>query len=657
MHLLFLGYFIAVTAAIGEKCQTPSGQNGECVPLAECKSLLWSFANPKEGTVEYLKKFECADDHDNGIFVCCHITTDYLVFEDDEDNWDSNSIHNIKHLTNVQNCGIQQNPYRWNNTYKRFSLDDVRIDYYTGKGNNCQIPYNSYTTNCSSFQTFEVEDLILHPFYDPVTKLNDLAVLRLNRMVDIPGFIRPICLPLMLETFNNNVMYILSWNETRLLTDVSVKTTKTSTSIPNYVCQRLNNGAEVVTTFDICTVNHTGADNFIGYPVTTFYENQWYIIGFTSRGKTPRVHTRVQNYLQWIKGALGRERCLTPSNEAGLCILLSDCPRLMEAFANAGPKDEEYLKKFVCKSPADVIEGQIESQTITVCCGNTPNFNISITSTNTDMYKLSNSGYCGLQHRDDYLSFDETLSVDEFPWLVAVINGTVPSEHVAVCAGSLITDRYVLTSADCGSFEDDDIMLVRLGDYNLKTDVDCLKVPGFSDFDCNAIQEYEVEERKIHPFYSEVQKINDISLLRLKELVEFTDYVRPICLPTTEDDVTHLGEIYYMTGYGGNGSEIEGPRIKKKIFTSLISRDICNEYWKVYNYATPSTEYEICTGLFKNSTDAACVGDEGGPVMLSKRFQWYIVGIASTFGCRSGEPISHLKVFKYLKWIKSNLKH
>ncbi|KAF5296978.1 hypothetical protein FQR65_LT10130 [Abscondita terminalis] len=611
MHLLFLTWLIAATAATGEKCRTPSGQKGECVPLAECKSLLWSFANPKEGTVEYLKQFECVKSRVNGIFVCCHITTDYLVFEDDEDNWDSNSIHNIKHLTNAKDCGIQQNSVNENGilhindfpwmvkleisdadyTYEQVGCTGVllnrrhvlitaqcyntavdyetfyyvRVDYYTGKDNNCKKLYDSYTTRCSNYQSFEVEDLILHPFYDPVTKLNDLAILRLNRLVDVPGF--------------------------------------------------------------------------------------------TSRGKTPKVHTRVQNYLQWIKGALGRERCLTPSNEAGFCILLSDCPRLMDAFANAGPKDEEYLKKFVCKSPADVIEGQIESQTITVCCGNTPNFNISITSTNTDMYKLSNSGYCGLQHRDDYLSFDETLSVDEFPWLVAVINGTVPSKRIAVCAGTLITDRYVVTSADCANFGNDDIMLIRLGDYNLKNEVDCLKVPGFNDYDCNDVQEYEVEERKIHPFYNEMQKINDIALLRMKQKVEFTDYVRPICLPRTENDITQLGKVYYMTGFGSNGSKTDGPRIKKKIFTYLISPDICNEYWKEYNYATPSTDYEICMGLFKNSTDAACVGDEGGPVMLSKRSQWYIVGIASTFGCRSGEPISHLNVFKYIPWIKLNLKH
>jgi hypothetical protein len=41
----------------------------------------------------------------------------------------------------------------------------------------------------------------------------------------------------------------------------------------------------------------------------------------------------------------------------------------------------------------------------------------------------------------------------------------------------------------------------------------------------------------LHPQYQNVGFVNDVSLLRLEKEVNFTDYVRPVCLATPENKI------------------------------------------------------------------------------------------------------------------------
>ena len=196
---------------------------------------------------------------------------------------------------------------------------------------------------------------------------------------------------------------------------------------------------------------------------------------------------------------------------------------------------------------------------------------------------------------------------------------------------------------------------MRLGDYNINNETDCIRFAEIGAIDCNAIQEYKVEENIPHPFYNRITFSNDLALLRLNRNVEFTNYVRPICVPRSEGDLAVYGQTLFITGFGQKPDGTVA-KIKKKIQTSLISNDECREKMKLIGNITPITPYQLCSEDHPNSTDTTCAGDDGGPVMSSKKLRWFIEGLSSTYTCGENEPQTHLKIYKYLKWIKLSIR-
>lgn len=70
---------------------------------------------------------------------------------------------------------------------------------------------------------------------------------------------------------------------------------------------------------------------------------------------------------------------------------------------------------------------------------------------------------------------------------------------------------------------------VRLGEFDLATEVDCQ-----GNTCADPVLVLGVEEKIAHEGYNEKNpnRANDIGLIRMDSEVTFTDYVRPICLPS-----------------------------------------------------------------------------------------------------------------------------
>lgn len=71
---------------------------------------------------------------------------------------------------------------------------------------------------------------------------------------------------------------------------------------------------------------------------------------------------------------------------------------------------------------------------------------------------------------------------------------------------------------------------VRLGEYDITNEIDC------QENKCaDPVVYMGVEEKIPHADYSERNKNrhNDIGLVRMDRYVTYTEYIKPICLPTT----------------------------------------------------------------------------------------------------------------------------
>lgn len=89
-----------------------------------------------------------------------------------------------------------------------------------------------------------------------------------------------------------------------------------------------------------------------------------------------------------------------------------------------------------------------------------------------------------------------------------------------------------------------------MGEYNYETDIDCIQEE--SGFDCaDKPIDVAIEKVIIHPSYSSTtyNSGGDIALIKLIHLVEYTDFIRPICLPT-ENFKLKLVRTFTVVGWG-----------------------------------------------------------------------------------------------------------
>ncbi|KAJ8684399.1 hypothetical protein QAD02_020191 [Eretmocerus hayati] len=266
--------------------------------------------------------------------------------------------------------------------------------------------------------------------------------------------------------------------------------------------------------------------------------------------------------------------------------------------------------------------------------------------------------------------------IDEFPWM-AILEFNTPDGVRLGCAGLLIGPQYVLTAAHCIR---DGLIIppswrlrsVRLGEYNLRTDPDCIP-EGLEGLRCAppALSygiEFAVAHERFRP--SDQNQRNDVALIKLAVPAVLNAYVRPICLPKNSE----LRHRLYVAGWGrtgitssfqhdgGPGAAGSGGRSSSavqlvKLTVPLIDKQRCDRAYAVKGiFLGPS---QICAGGERGKD--TCTGDSGGPLMQrdSSTARWHAVGIVS-FGptlCGSSDwPGVYTKLHDYLPWLIEKLR-
>ncbi|GAB6030890.1 hypothetical protein CHUAL_007722 [Chamberlinius hualienensis] len=184
----------------------------------------------------------------------------------------------------------------------------------------------------SSQQNLKVIELILHPSFSQKTKLNDIALMKLETKVTCENMVGAICLPslpeLMSDTFEGKMSYIAGWGEESYEGKSSSRLKQLQLKvIPNNRCQEIYDSKKsegIIINTQLCAGLQDSQPLTPGgpcqgdsggplmYEYTDNSTRRWYVVGVVSFGigcadiepKVPAVFTRVTSYIPWIMSSI-----------------------------------------------------------------------------------------------------------------------------------------------------------------------------------------------------------------------------------------------------------------------------------------------------------------------------------------------------------------
>uniref|UniRef100_A0A182FDJ9 CLIP domain-containing serine protease n=2 Tax=Anopheles albimanus TaxID=7167 RepID=A0A182FDJ9_ANOAL len=341
--------------------------------------------------------------------------------------------------------------------------------------------------------------------------------------------------------------------------------------------------------------------------------------------------------------------CTTNNRQHGLCVPIERCRNIYNIVKSPTPPLKEisdYINRAACTLP-DIVRS--------VCCQHQQ---IDPPARKIERSLLPTT-FCGISGYDR-LDGSIFAHLFEYRWM-AVLRYTRNGELVDGCGGSLISNRYVLTAANCVQTEDNlKLSKVRLGEHDKSKELDC-NIYTNDDVQCaDPPIEVDVESTVVHNEYnSSIPHRHDIALIRLAQEVDFSDSIIPICLPFNEDIRSAIIPTYILTGWGTTAQQTLSDILKHK-FLKHVPIPECQQRMKENGLSVDlADEYQICA-KGKELVDS-CQGDLGGPLGSYKplgnaRFVQY--GIVSTVGGSCGNlsvPGVYTRVSSYMNWIVENM--
>lgn len=198
-----------------------------------------------------------------------------------------------------------------------------------------------------------------------------------------------------------------------------------------------------------------------------------------------------------------------------------------------------------------------------------------------------------------------------WPWQVSLQLASVkPVGHF--CGGALVENNFVVTAGHCLRDRKPEEILIKIGAHDLLND--------------DGVQYREAEVISIHPMYSERDMSYDVGVIKLNVPVNFTDTVRPVCLPgmgaTLPKNTTCFSTGWGQTRGTGHSTQLKQTRQVVQSFDACEAVRISQPVLRADNVVCAKDESEL---------SGPCHGDSGGPFVCQNKGtgRWFLHGMTS----------------------------
>ncbi|XP_046967008.1 vitamin K-dependent protein C-like [Vanessa cardui] len=217
------------------------------------------------------------------------------------------------------------------------------------------------------------------------------------------------------------------------------------------------------------------------------------------------------------------------------------------------------------------------------------------------------------------------------PWLARIYTGT------KTIRGTLISDRHVITAANPLFRKSASEIVVTLGSQTCKEGSHALNT--------------SVEAILIHPGYSGSVRNNDIALLRLRNPIQFSSFISPICMPLY--DIGKLDQLAWTASKIKTKSDLCLTRV---VTLPILSTRNCKGN-TLLNSSVATLSDKGCLGPL-GTKSVLCENDIGGPVMTrwAPTSPFRLAGIITKTSCEEEMSPQFTRTVDNMLWIHENIR-
>jgi hypothetical protein len=142
---------------------------------------------------------------------------------------------------------------------------------------------------------------------------------------------------------------------------------------------------------------------------------------------------------------------------------------------------------------------------------------------------------CGYSKKMNPREVDDNIVVPgKYPWFVAISKKINLNYTQYLCAGTVINENHILTTASCLHENGNNQclmknqLIVQISPFYLST----LNKPPRSSNDI-----LEIENIQVHANFSQSTNANNLAIIKLKNLIPYNDYILPACYPMNNYNV------------------------------------------------------------------------------------------------------------------------